>query len=166
MSIGGNLLMKLMYSRPILRDLSQGSRIAFARQFRGKTQDEISGLLGATGANRRRTMTRYEKGDRNPNITRTKLIADLLGVSYHAIKQYDYKDSLDFIYILLWLEELLPNYHFDVDDMVITDRDFLDNVKMFLKEWDTMRKRRRNREIKYSTYMDWKLTYFQGSKDE
>ena len=102
--------MKLMYSRPILRDLSQGSRIAFARQFRGKTQDEISGLLGATGANRRRTMTRYEKGDRNPNVTRTKLIADLLGVSYHAIKQYDCNDSLDFIYILLWLEELLPNY--------------------------------------------------------
>ena len=33
--------MKLIYSRPILRDLSQGSRIAFARQFRLKTQDNV-----------------------------------------------------------------------------------------------------------------------------
>ena len=103
--------MKLMYSRPILRDLSQGSRIAFVRQFRSKTQDEISGLLGATGDNRRRTMTRYEKGDRNPNISRTKKIAELLNVSYEAIKQYNYKEPIDLIYTLLWLEELIPNYH-------------------------------------------------------
>ena len=32
--------MKLIYSRPILRDLSQGSRMAFARQFRTLSQDE------------------------------------------------------------------------------------------------------------------------------
>ena len=69
--------MKLMYSRPILRDLSQGSRIAFVRQFRAKTQDEIAGLLGATGECRRRTMTRYEKGDRSPTVARTKFIADV-----------------------------------------------------------------------------------------
>lgn len=65
--------MKLMYSRPILRDLSQGARIAFVRQFRGKTQDEIAGLLGATGECRRRTMTRYEKGDRNPKDDRVRI---------------------------------------------------------------------------------------------
>ncbi len=106
--------MKLMYSRPILRDSSQGSRIAFVRQFRGKLQDEISGLLGAIGECRRRTMTRYEKGDRNPSISRTKLLAKLLNVNYYAIKRYDYTDKLDFIYTLLWMEELLPNYHFDI----------------------------------------------------
>lgn len=41
--------MKLMYSRPILRDLSQGSRIAFVRQLRLKSQDEVSDKLGLTG---------------------------------------------------------------------------------------------------------------------
>lgn len=151
--------MKLMYSRPILRDLSQGARIAFVRQFRGKTQDEIAGMLGATGECRRRTMTRYEKGERNPNATRTKLIADLLGVSYYAIKQYDYKEPLDFIYTLLWIEELLPNYHFDVDEVFTADESFLNVINVFLKEWGNMKKKRKNREIKYSTYIEWKLSY-------
>jgi hypothetical protein len=53
--------MRLVYSRPTLDDLSQGSRIAYARQFRFMSQDELSDKLGITGENKRRTMTRYEK---------------------------------------------------------------------------------------------------------
>ncbi len=34
--------MRLMYLKPRLKDLSQDSRIAFARQFRRLTQDEVS----------------------------------------------------------------------------------------------------------------------------
>ena len=34
--------MKLIYSRPILKDLSQGSRLAFVRQFRTLSQDEVA----------------------------------------------------------------------------------------------------------------------------
>ena len=33
--------MKLIYSRPILRDLSQGARIAFARQFKAIDKDDL-----------------------------------------------------------------------------------------------------------------------------
>ena len=32
------------------------------------------------------------------------------------------------------MEELLPNYHFDVDDVFITDVDFLNTINAFLKE--------------------------------
>lgn len=39
-------------------------------------------------------MTRYEKGDRNPTSARTKLLAELLNVSYYAIKRYDYNELL------------------------------------------------------------------------
>ena len=59
------------YAYPELRDLSQGSRIAFARHFRHKTQDYVSKELGLTGDCRRRSMTRYEKRDRNPKEDRT-----------------------------------------------------------------------------------------------
>lgn len=158
--IGGKYMVKLMYSRPMLRDLSQGTRIAFVRQFRSKTQDEIACLLGATGECRRRTMTRYEKGDRNPTSARTKLLAELLNVSYYAIKRYDYNEPLDFIYMLLLMEELLPNYHFDIDDVVVADVVLLNIIKRFLDEWETMKRKRKNREIKYSTYIEWKLLYF------
>ena len=60
--------MRLLYTKPRLNDLSQGSRIAFARQFRTMSQDEVSDILGLTGECKRRTMTRYEKGDRNPKL--------------------------------------------------------------------------------------------------
>ena len=86
--------MRLLYSKPKLRDLSQGSRIAFVRQFRHLSQDSVSDKLGLTGECKRRTMTRYEKGDRNPKEDRTLEISKILNVSVNAIKKYDYKDYL------------------------------------------------------------------------
>lgn len=53
--------MRLLYTKPKLKDLSQGSRISFARQFRLMSQDEVSDKIGITGECKRRTMTRYEK---------------------------------------------------------------------------------------------------------
>ena len=56
--------MRYLFLKPKLKDLTQGSRIAFARQFRKFTQDEVSEKLGLTGENKRVNMTRYEKGER------------------------------------------------------------------------------------------------------
>ena len=83
--------MRMLYMKPELDDLSQGSRIAFARQFRFMTQDNVSDKLGLTGVCKRRTMTRYEKGGRSPKDKRTMEIAKILNVSYEAIKKYDRK---------------------------------------------------------------------------
>ena len=74
--------MRLIYTKPKLKDLSQGSRIAFARQFRLMTQDNVSDKLGLTGECKRRTMTRYEKGERNPKDDRTLEIANILMILY------------------------------------------------------------------------------------
>ena len=41
--------MRLLYVKPELRDLSQGSRIAFVRELRHLPQDKISEHLGLTG---------------------------------------------------------------------------------------------------------------------
>ena len=80
--------MRLIYTKPKLKDLSQGSRIAFARQFRLVTQDNVSDKLGLTGECKRRTMTRYEKGERNPKDDRTLEIANILTILYKfSIKQ-------------------------------------------------------------------------------
>ena len=68
--------MQYIYLKPKLENLSQGERIAFVRQFRGLTQDNVSKKLGITGENKRRTLTRYEKGDRNPSKTRLKQLSN------------------------------------------------------------------------------------------
>ena len=158
--------MKLVYSRPSLKDLTQGSRIAFARQFRLMTQDDVSRKLGINSKCRRRTMTRYEKGERNPIEKRTRKIADILNVNYYAIKNYDYKEPEDFIYILLWLEELYPNYRFDVSDVIDYDNVQLETIKKFLKEWEIIKNKRRRKEIRYSDYIEWKLTYTLNNEEQ
>ena len=106
--------MRILYTKPELVDLSQGSRIAFARQFRFMTQDDVSDKLGLTGECKRRTMTRYEKGNRNPKDDRTSEIAKILDININAIKKYDYKEPIDLLYTLMWLEELIPKYQIDI----------------------------------------------------
>ena len=81
-------------SKPELKDLSQGSRIAFVRQLRHLSQDSVSDYLGLTGECKRRSMTRYEKGDRNPKDERVRQIAKLLNVSFNSLKKYDYNSAI------------------------------------------------------------------------
>lgn len=120
--------MRILYTKPELVDLSQGSRIAFARQFRFMTQDDVSDKLGLTGECKRMTMTRYEKGNRNPKDDRTSEIAKILDININAIKKYDYKEPIDLLYTLMWLEELIPKYQIDISKVPnIND----ENIVMF-----------------------------------
>ncbi|MDD2434848.1 MAG: hypothetical protein PHO63_01185 [Bacilli bacterium] len=157
--------MRLMYTRPVLRDLSQGARIAFVRQFRLMSQDLVSDMLGITGENKRRTMTRYEKGNKNPKEERTRIIASILNVNYNLIKKYDYKNKTDIIYTLMWLEELIPNYKIDLSDIpYIKDRNLLFYEK-HINKWLSMRKLKDKREITYKEYIEWKLSYEVNEND-
>lgn len=150
--------MRLIYTKPKLKDLSQGSRIAFARQFRFMRQNDVSDKLGLSGECKRRTMTRYEKGNRNPKDERTRQIADILNVNYNAIKNYDYKETIDVIYTLLWLEELIPNYEIDLSRVpsLYSNKEI---IQVFLDEWDKMRLKRKRKYISYEEYIEWKLNY-------
>lgn len=42
------------------------------------SQDEVSDKLGLTGECKRRTLTRYERGDRNPKTYRLKELSNIL----------------------------------------------------------------------------------------
>lgn len=159
--------MRLIYTRPILDDLSQGSRIAFARQFRFMSQDELSDKLGITGENKRRTMTRYEKGQRNPKEDRTKIIAEILNINYNAIKKYDYRNPIDIVYTLIWLEELIPNYSIELASTKnLSSADVL-KIQIAIDKWNKMKSKRDKREISYKEYTNWKLTYdFGGDSND
>lgn len=81
------------------------------------TQDDVSDKLGLTGECKRRTMTRYEKGDRNPKEDRALEIVKILNVNINSIKKYEYKEPIDIVYTLMWLEELIPNYYIDLSNV-------------------------------------------------
>ena len=157
--------MRILYTKPELVDLSQGSRIAFARQFRFMTQDDVSDKLGLTGEFKRRTMTRYEKGNRNPKDDITSEIAKILDININAIKKYDYKEPIDLLYTLMWLEELIPKYQIDISKVPNVNDENIVMFKQFINEWNVMREKRNKREITYEEYIEWKLTYEVKSYD-
>ena len=151
--------MRLIYSKPKLKDLTQGSRIAFARQFRKMTQDEVSKKLGLEGKSKRVNITRYEKGERNPKEDRIMEIANILKINPKSIEKYDFSNSLDIVYFFFWLEELYPKINVDLElsEQLQNKTDALaDN---FIKLWKEMKEKRKNREISYEEYIEWKLTF-------
>ena len=145
----------IIYSMPILDDLSQGSRIAYIRQFRFLTQDDVSDSLGLTGECKRRTMARYENGERTPKEERLKELSWILLTNINMIKAYDFKSESDIVYLLLWLEIKYPNLRIDID----TRNEKLDK---FLEVWNEMRLKYQAGKIKLEDYIEWKITYEYG----
>ena len=151
--------MQILYTKPKLRDLSQGSRIAFARQFRMMSQNDVSDKLGITGECKRRTMTRYEKGERNPKIDRLEDISKILNVNVNSLRNYDYKEPVAIIYILLWMEELIPNYSIAISKVPRVNDYYINLLKKSLTEWNNIKAQKLRKEISYEEYIEWKLNY-------
>ena len=148
----GETMRNRIYLRPTLYDLSQGSRIKFVRVFRHLTQDNISEDLGLTGENKRRTLTRYEKGDRNPSKSRLQELSKILLVNDNLIKKYEFKSISDILYFLLWLEEMFPKMRIDLG----SDNE---TINLFFNEWNTMRDNKQKMIINYEEYFEWKINY-------
>ena len=157
--------MRLLYTKPVLNDLSQGSRIAFARQFRQMSQHTVADKLGVQHDNKRRIMTRYEKGERNPKDDRALEISQILNVSYEAIKRYDYRNEIDIFYTLMWLEELIPKFQIDLSKVPNINDENIIKFRKFINEWEIMRNKRLKKEISYGEYIEWKLTYEVSGND-
>ena len=151
--------MRYVYLKPELKDLSQGSRIAFVREFRYMTQENVSDKLGLTGECKRRSMARYERGDRVPKEERLQEIANILNVNVKCLKEYDFRNKEDMIYILLWMEELYPRMNIDLGLSETIPKESENKLKRFFEEWNVMREKRSNYELSYDDYIEWKLQY-------
>lgn len=148
-----------IYLDPQLEDLTVGARLAFVREFRGLTQDAVAEYLELEGENRRRTVTRYETNKRVPSEERLKKLRKLYRVNINSIKLYDFGSLEDSIYILLWLEELYPNSfkYFEIVEKYPNEQERI--MMRFSDEWKEMREKRKNKEITWSEYIEWKLNY-------
>ena len=158
--------MRYVYLKPELKDLSQGSRIAFVREFRYLTQDNVSDKLGLTGECKRRSMARYERGDRVPKEERLQEIANILNVNVRCLKEYDFRNEEDMIYILLWMEELYPRMNIDLGLSESLPKESDIKLKRFFEEWNVMKEKRVNLELSYDDYVEWKLQYDFNKGDE
>ena len=145
--------MQYIYLKPQLQNLSQGERIAFVRQFRRMTQDEVSDKLGLDGENKRRSMARYESGDRKPKENRLLEIANILKVNPKIIKEYNFQNQEDLIYMLLWMEEQYPRMSLDFNILeYLQEQNKL--LLNFMDEWNDMRRKRLSHEITYEEYIE------------
>ena len=158
--------MRYVYLKPEINDLSQGSRIAFAREFRYMTQDNVSDKLGLTGECKRRSMARYERGDRVPKEERLQEIANILHINVKCLKEYDFKNEEDMIYILLWMEELYPRMNIDLGLSESLPKESDIKLKRFFEEWNAMKEKRVDLELSYDDYVEWKLQYDFNKGDE
>ena len=158
--------MRYVYLKPELNDLSQGSRIAFVREFRYMTQENVSDKLGLTGECKRRSMAWYERGDRVPKEERLQEIANILNVNVKCLKEYDFRNKEDMIYILLWMEELYPRMNIDLGLSEAIPKESDIKLKRFFEEWNAMKEKRVNLELSYDDYVEWKLQYDFNKGDE
>lgn len=160
--------MNYVYLKPELENLSQGERISFVRQMRRMTLDEVSEKLGLTGECKRRSMTRYERGDRIPKEDRLLEIANILNVNVKCLKEYDFRNDEDMIYILLWMEEIYPRMNIDFGFADYFPNKRSKRIQKFINEWNEMRQKRLTHEITYNEDIEWKFQYEfkEGEEDE
>jgi len=150
---------QIIFSKPRLYGLSKGERISYVRQLRMMTQDEVSDKLGITGECKRRTMTRYERDQRKPSSKRLNELSKILQVNINLIKQYNFENIIDLIYLFLWLEELYPRIRISIPDgLIVVDKD-KKVLNKFLSEWNRIRDLKDKSLISFYEYMDWKFNY-------
>lgn len=144
---------------PNLRSLSCGSRIAYARQFRGMTQEQLGIALGLRGEKIRNRICRYERDGRIPKGDRLNEIAEILQISEGMLRNYEFCDPTDIVYEMFWLEELLPGFKFSFEKQANTLVDTSKTLASVYDEWQKQQEKLKDKLISQREYIDWKLTY-------
>lgn len=152
-------MMRIYDRLPVLKGLSCGDRIAYARQFRGMTQQKLGEAIGLTKEKVRNRVCRYEKGGRIPKPERIQKIAEILNVSEAMLKNYDFRDPSDLVYETLWIEELIPELYISLHKGNPMIYETCECFALFYKQWRKMQIKREKDEISKRDYIEWKLTY-------
>lgn len=147
------------FFRPELRDLTKGARLEFIRKFRYLDEKNVAEYFGLGGKDPARTIRNYEHNDVEPLQGRLEELAELYEVSIDAIRDYDFSNPIDLIYIEMWMEELIPYYDVDIDNLSNNLNEYAKDLVKGLSEWKIMKEKRENLEISIQDYIDWKLNF-------
>ena len=88
------------YLKPVLKNLSQGARLEYVRNLRFLSKMDVANHFNFGGTDPVETIRKYEKNSRKPDDKRLLELAELYNVSHNSIKDYDFKNPIDQIYIL------------------------------------------------------------------
>jgi transcriptional regulator with XRE-family HTH domain len=154
-----NNIMKNIFFKPTLKNLSQGARLEYVRKLRHLEKEDVAEYLGLGGERPERTIARYENNDRVPSEERLEELAELYDVNINAIKEYKDADPLDTVYRLMWMEEEFPYFELDLNCSTCSDTAFNMNVKSGINEWLSWRTMRANNEISCEKYLEWILHF-------
>lgn len=86
-----------------LKDLSQGSRIAYARKYRGLTQSDLGILCGFDPGGAGIRINQYERNHKHPRDDCLKKISEVLQVDICYLQQYDFTGKDDIFCFQLWM---------------------------------------------------------------
>ena len=60
----------------------------------------------------------------------------------NQIKKYDYRNPIDIVYTLIWLEELIPNYNIELASTKnLSSADVL-KIQIAIDKWNKMKSKR------------------------
>ncbi len=140
--------------KPILKNLSQGSRLKFVRNLYDVTQQELGEYLGY-GSHSRSLISRYESNGRGIKEDTLSLIAEYLHINPQMLKQFKFIEKNEQIYYMLWLEELFPDLTIPFDSL----KAFAEDTNK-IDEWKKMNDKYKSKEIDCFKYWKWKLEIF------
>lgn len=147
------------FFKPKLRDLTKGARLEFARNFRYLNEKNVAEELGLGGKDPARTIRDYERNEVKPLAGRLEELAELYEVSIDAIRDYDFSNPIDLIYIAMWQEELMQYFYINIEDISNNINEYAKDLVNGLNEWKVMKEKRMNMEISNQEYIDWKLNF-------
>ncbi len=149
--------LKLVYAKPILKDLTVGSRIAFLRQMRRVSRRDLALKIGLSEENAKRIMSRYERAKILPENDKLQKISNILDVNIKMLMEYNLEDPEDLYHLMLWIEELCPNFTLTRTEVVEPENKTQEVLSKMYYRWHEMKRKYRNNEITYEEYWEWKL---------
>ena len=158
--------MVVYYSHPVLKSLSQGDRIAFARQLKRMSQQKLGEKIGIKSNRVRNLVCRMERKDRNIKPERVRKIAEVLKVNPKMLERWTFRDPEDLYYEMLWVEELCPDFIFRNTVRIDPKNPTHKALSEKYTEWKEMRRLYGDGKIEYEEYWDWKLGKYSDSRME
>lgn len=149
--------MAVYYSRPKLESLSQKDRLSFIRQVRHLSLKELGMKMGIPSSQSKYRIWRMERRGRDiPPDVRSK-VCEALDINPKMLEKWSFRDPEDLYYMLLWMEELYPDFVLKNISRISPKTDTIKALAERYAEWKVMKKKYADGKITYEEYWDWKL---------